>query len=79
MVVTIELNDSGYDDLQGFISSIQEDIVIIKQLDDDGNADGESIVYRDDITCVFCDSDKEMSIKLLSEAKIVFNPDFNKK
>lgn len=67
LVVSIELNHSEYDDLQGFISGIQGDMITIEQRDDYGNADGESIVFWDNITCVTCDSDKEMAIKLLSE------------
>lgn len=67
LVVTIELDNSGYDDLQGIVSEIQGDMVVVMQIDDDGNPDGKTVVCFDRITRAICDSDKEMAIKLLSE------------
>lgn len=48
LVVSIELHGSGNDDLQGFVSDIQDGITI-EQLDNDGNADGESLILLNDI------------------------------
>lgn len=67
LVVSVELNDSGYNDLQGFVSDIQEGKIIIKQLDQYGKSDGESIALIEDISCVTCDSEEENAMKLLSE------------
>ncbi len=66
-VITIELDNSGYDDLQGMVSVVQDDTILVKQLDDDGRPDGQTIVSIDRITRVKCDSDKEMAMKLLYE------------
>lgn len=66
-VVSIELQNSGCDDVQGFVADIQDAFLTIKQLDEYGNNDGISIISFEDITCVVCDSDNEMAIKLLAE------------
>ncbi|MGI6745871.1 MAG: hypothetical protein ACOX45_07000 [Acutalibacteraceae bacterium] len=66
LVVAIELHDSKIDDLIGFVSDIQDSMVTIEQLDSDGRNDGESVVSLEDITCVTCDSEREMAIKLLA-------------
>ena len=66
LIVSIELFDSECDDMQGFITNIQDDNFTIEQVDEYGNADGKSIVFLEDVTCVTCDSEEERSIKLLS-------------
>ena len=67
LVVSIELMNSGYDDIQGFVSSVQGPMVVIEQVNDDGEFDGDTVVSIDDITCITCDSEKESAVKLLSE------------
>lgn len=69
LVITVELDHSGYDDLQGMISAVRDDAVLVNQLDDDGCPDGETVVPLDRITRVTCDSDREMAIKLLYEQR----------
>jgi hypothetical protein len=66
-VVSFKLCDSECDDIQGFIADIQDGLITIEQLDDDGNTNGESIISFEDVTCLACDSDNEMTIKLLAD------------
>jgi len=67
LVVAIELHDSTYDDLIGFIGDIKDDLITIEQLDGFGNADGESVILFEDISRVDCDTDTEMILKLLAD------------
>ena len=67
LIVSIELFKSSFDDLRGYVSDITADMIIIEQIADDGEKDGDSVVSLSNITCVICDSDREMSIKLLAE------------
>ena len=73
LIVTLELHDSNYDDLQGFVMEIPSDLIVIKQLDSYGNNDGTSMISLEDITHIACDSENEMTLKLLAE-----NPDSSK-
>jgi len=67
LVVTIELRDSGNPDLIGFIGDIKDDLITIDQIDFDGNADGDSVISFEDITRVDCDTEAQMSLKLLTD------------
>lgn len=66
-IISIELMNSGYDDLQGYVNDVQGEMVMIQQIGDNGEFDGDTILSIDDITCVTCDSEKEIALKLLSE------------
>jgi len=65
LVVTIELFNSGSYDLQGHVGVIQDNVVTIEKLDENGASDGSSVVSLADITIISCDSDNEMALKLL--------------
>lgn len=67
LVVSIELLDSGNTDVQGFVKEVQGFCVVIRQLDDDGRCDGESVIDLQDITYFSCDSDRGMALKLLAD------------
>lgn len=67
LAISVELLSSEYNDLQGYVLGVEEDRVIIEQLDGYGNKDGYSVVALNDITFVYCDSDKEIALKLLSQ------------
>jgi hypothetical protein len=67
LVVSVEIHYSECDDVQGFVADIQDGFLRIEQLDEYGNPDGVSTISFEDITCIVCDSDNEMSIKLLAE------------
>lgn len=66
LVVGIELCNSGNNDLTGFVTNFQEPYVVVKQINDNGQDDGESIVNFNDITCITCDSEREIALKSLS-------------
>lgn len=66
-VVSLEINESGYDDIQGFVDKIVDDIVYINQVDDDGNSDGDTVISIEDISGITCNSEKEAAIRLLTE------------
>ncbi len=67
LVTTVELFDSELEDIQGYVSNISEELIVFDTVDDYGKIDGKSIIKINDITYLTCDSDKEMSIKLLSK------------
>lgn len=65
-VVTIELFDSGLEDVQGFIDNINEETVNIRKLNSYGEYEGNSIIFINDITFITCDSDNEHTLKILA-------------
>lgn len=67
LIVTIELLESGYDDIQGKIIDLEEDTVTIGEVDHSGNDDGISYISMSDISFIACDSDVESSLKLLND------------
>jgi len=67
LVVSVELHDSGNNDLQGFVSNIEDGKIWIDQLDPYGQSDGKGIALIEDITWVACDAEDEQAIKLLAE------------
>ena len=67
LIISAGLHDSGNDDLQGYVTTVEDGLVTIEQLSDDGSPDGESVVSFEDITYIVCDSDNEIALKLLAE------------
>lgn len=67
-IVTIELESSGFDDVQGFVTAIENEFIIIDQMTDNGESEGESVILTNSISHISCDSDKERAIYLLSLA-----------
>lgn len=70
LVVSLVLCDSerDYVDVQGFVSGVEENTIMIRPVDEYGNIDGESIIPLDYITMITCDSETEAALKLLAEA-----------
>lgn len=66
-VVTIELLDSGNDDIIGFIDKIEDGFCYINQVTEYGKADGNSLISLKDITQISFDSKSERKIKILFE------------
>lgn len=64
-VFSAELNNSGCDDLQGTVNSINGDTLSTNLIDDYGEFDGVCNINIDDITILVCDSDNEIALKLL--------------
>lgn len=68
MVVTIELWDSGLDDVQGFVGTVGDKTVTIRQLDDGGKSGGEIEILPEAITALMCDEENGQALKILWEA-----------
>lgn len=66
LVINIQLHYSELEDIQGYVDEFFEDSLIVRQLDDEGNDDGETVISISDITLLTCDSDREMALRLLS-------------
>jgi len=58
-VVSIEILNSGLDDIVGFIEQCSEEICTVLQVDQYGREDGYSFVALSDITQISCDSEEE--------------------
>ena len=65
LLVSIELLDSGYNDVIGFIESITDGECKVKQVDEYGFEDGYSYVSIDDITKISCHTQDEKRIMRL--------------
>ena len=68
-VVTVELVDSGRNDIIGYVNKIEDETCFFDQRDDFGNMDGQAIVDISDITYISCDGDDESIIEILSKIK----------
>ncbi|MNL56261.1 hypothetical protein D3C87_1797400 [compost metagenome] len=68
-ILTIQLFESGENDIQGFVSKIGEKDLLIKKIDEYGKEDGIAIVIIDNITSIVCDSEEEIVLKMLAEVK----------
>lgn len=66
-IISIELINSGYNDIIGYIDDIQDGQCIIKQIDEYGFDDGISYVMLDSITQIICLSQDEQRIMRLAE------------
>ena len=64
-VITIELHDSNLNDVQGVVEKIEEEVIIIKSINEFGKNSGKKIVNINHITHIFCDTDTEIALRLL--------------
>ena len=64
-VVSLELLDSGYDDITGVVESVDNGCVCVKLVDVYGVSDGNAIAALDDITQISCLGEKELAITKL--------------
>ena len=64
-IVSIEINESGYEDILGYIASIEDNICCINQIDLYGKCDGKSYIRLSDISQFEYGSDEEKQIELL--------------
>ena len=69
LILSIELLDSGYDDITGFIEMIKDGMCVIKQVDEYGYDDGISYILLNDITKISFLSEDEKRIMRLWEKK----------
>ena len=61
-IVSIELLDSGYNDVVGFVQAVQPELCTICLVDAYGYDDGTATIRRQDITQVVCNSADEQRI-----------------
>jgi len=66
-VVAIEIMQSGFDNIVGFVEQIENNLCGIKQIDSYGYEDGISYVRLDEITQISCNSQDESRILKLWE------------
>lgn len=64
-IVSIELLESGENDVVGFVEDVESGILKVKQVDSYGMIDGHSFIYLDDISQISLDSDDERIIERL--------------
>ena len=65
LITSIELLNSGYDDVVGFVKSVGDQVCKIEQIDEYGFEDGSSLIRIDDITQLCCESQDERRIARL--------------
>jgi hypothetical protein len=65
-IVSIELLNSGVNDVQGFVQDVTDEICKIIEITDFGEEDGIGIVALSDITKVSCNSSDEIILKILN-------------
>jgi hypothetical protein len=63
LVVIVEISEEGT--IQGLVKSIEDDIVVLSALTNDGVLDGETYVKKEDITCIACDNQEANCLKIL--------------
>ncbi len=64
-VVSIEIQDSGYDNVTGIVKSVDGDCVIVDIYDTYGKPDGAALLSMEDITEIALGGDREAAIKRL--------------
>lgn len=69
-IVSLELLNSGFNDIQGYVEIIDNYSCIIKQITDYGELDGVGIVKFSDITEISCNSGDEIVLEILANLKI---------
>lgn len=67
LLVSIELLDSGYNDVIGYIENITDGECMVRQIDEYGYADGYSYVAIKDITIISCHTQDEKRIMKLQQ------------
>ncbi len=65
--ISIEIENSGYYELQGHINTINDDIIIIDEISEYGENDGNSIIKICSITKMRINSEDEKLLKKLNE------------
>lgn len=64
-IVSIELLDSGYDDIVGFVEQVSDETCVVQQINLDGKTGGYSLLYMDDISQIECESQDEIRLQKL--------------
>ena len=67
-IVSLELLESGYSDVTGFVTNVENSLCTLKQVDTFGVEDGVSFVNMNDITQISYSSNDEITIYELWKA-----------
>ena len=67
-IVSLELEESGLNDVTGFVESADGNACAIRQVDEYGFPDGTSTVALDSVTQISCDTEDEQRILRLYQA-----------
>lgn len=65
-IITIELLKGSVDEFTGYLEEFKDEIIIVKQVNIYGEFDGTVVVKKEDITCIICDSAREVALKRLN-------------
>ena len=65
-IVSIELINSGFYDIQGYVATIEKDNCLINQVTEYGDVDGMAVIKLSDITKISCNSNDEVTLKILN-------------
>lgn len=68
LVVSVELLDSSFSNIDGLVKRIEGESVTFEEYDQYGEFDGVSIICLNDITHLVCDSEDESCLKQLIES-----------
>ncbi|MDM5293473.1 hypothetical protein QUF81_09815 [Peribacillus simplex] len=61
-MVSVELFNAGYGDVQGFIKNLEDDIFVISMVNEVGELDGEAFIKSDAIHTITCDGENEFNL-----------------
>ncbi|MFE3977203.1 MULTISPECIES: hypothetical protein [unclassified Peribacillus] len=61
-MVSVELFNTGYGDVQGFIKNLEDDIFVISMVNEVGELDGEAFIKSDAIHTISCDGENEFNL-----------------
>lgn len=65
-IVSIEFNDSGNNDIIGYVEQYTEDECEIAQISEDGLKDGQTVFLTEHITQISCNGQQEKNIRRLN-------------
>ncbi|WP_445492634.1 hypothetical protein [Niallia sp. 03133] len=64
LVIFVKLFQEGM--VQGLVKKIENEMLVVSILDDDGEYDGEAYIRLEDINSITCDDEQAVCLKLLS-------------
>ena len=64
--VSVQLFNSGFNDVQGFVDKLTSDTIVLSRVDDNGEPDGQSDFSLNDVTSISCDSQEDSALTLLA-------------
>lgn len=68
VIISVELDHSGFDDVAGFVESVNDEICKLLQVNEYGEEDGESFITLRDISQICLDSSDEKRLLALFQA-----------